>query len=312
MRILIAEQDTPFRRALESTLIQWGQEVICSSDGTEAFQILQGPSTPELAILDWSLPGMDGLHICGELAKGAVIPPPYLILLADREQGHDPLAGLEAGAHDCLVKPFNAGELQLRLRVGQRSLDVHRELIAARNKLLSTASVDPLTGLWNRRMVVEFLDREVERARRENASLGVVLADLDDFKAVNDSHGHAVGDAILCEVGKRLCRSLRPYDGIGRLGGDDFLIALPGCDFQETVNLAERLRAAIASHPVKMGAKMVAVSVSAGVAAADSSANLRDADSFIRAAETALDKATDQQHNRLAMAASGTFLNSSG
>lgn len=311
MRILIAERDVPSCRVLEAALTQWGQDVVCSSDGAEAFQILQGPGAPEMVILDWALQGMDGLQICQEIAKGAVTPPPYVILLADRAQGQDPLAGMEAGAHDCLVKPFDADELHIRLKAGQRFLEIQRELATAHNTLRTTVAVDPLTGLWNRGTLLEHLGREVERARRENSALGVILADLDDFKAVNDAHGHTVGDTVLCEVGKRLSRSLRPYDGIGRLGSDEFLIVSPGCDFDATVNLAERLRACIASHPVKVGSKMVSISLSAGVAAASSSSSMREADAFIRAAETALHQATEQERNRVAVAANGSFLNTS-
>lgn len=311
MRILIAERDVASRRVLEMALTQWGQDVICSSDGAETFQILQGPGAPELVILDWALHGMDGLQICREIAKGAVTPPPYAILLADRAQGQDPLAGMEAGAHDCLVKPFDADDLRIRLKAGQRFLEMQRELGTARNTLRTTVAVDPLTGLWNRGTLLEHLGREVERARRENAALGVILADLDDFKAVNDAYGHTVGDAVLQEVGKRLSRSLRPYDGIGRLGGDEFLIVSPGCDFDATVSLAERLRACIASHLVKVGSKMVPISLSAGVAAAGSSSSMREADAFVRAAETALHQATEQARNRVAIAANGSFLNTS-
>ncbi len=308
MRILIAEPDTLSRRVLETALTQWSHHVICCPDGTEACQTLQSQGAPELAILDWALPGTDGRQICREI-KTAAQPRPYIILLASPELQQDPLEGLEAGADDCLVRPIDAGQLQLRLRVGQRWLEIQRELAAARDRLRRTEAADPLTGLWNRTTLLEQLGRELPRARREGAPLAVVLVDLDDFKSINDTHGYLAGDAVLREVAQRLRRSLRPYDGLGRCGGDEFLLVLPGCDFHSAVNVAERLRAGIATVPVTIENKTIPVTVSAGVSAASNPAEMKDPDAFMRAAETALFNAAQPGRDRVEAATNGSFLN---
>lgn len=308
MRILLAEPDTLSRRVLETALAQWNHQVVICSSGTEACQALQSQGAPELAILDWTLPGIDGPQVCREITQAAS-PKPYTILLTSPDLQQDPLAGLEAGADDCLVRPIDAGQLQFRLRVGQQWLEVQRELATARDQLRRTEAIDPLTGLWNRATLLEQLGRELSRARREGAPLGVVLADVDDLKAINDSHGYGVGDAVLREVAQRLRCSLRPYDGLGRHGGDEFLLVLPGCDFHGAVNVAERLRASIAVVPMKLENGTILATVSAGVSAVSNPAEMKDPDAFIRAAETALYKARQPGRDRVAVAANGSFLN---
>jgi diguanylate cyclase (GGDEF)-like protein len=308
VRTLVAEPDTLSRRVLETALTQWGHEVTVCSDGTEACQVIQSQGAPELAILEWTLPGMDGLQVCGEVKKAAQLIP-YTILLASPDLQQDPMQGLEAGADDCLTKPVDASQLHLRLRLGQRVLEMRRELIDAREQLRRKEAVDLLTGLWSRSTLFEQLARELPRARREGAPLGVVLVDLDDFKSINDAHGYRAGDAVLREVAQRLRRSLRPYDSLGRYGGDEFLLVLPGCDFHGAVNVAERVRACVAAAPVKLERETVPVTVSAGVSAVSNPAEMKDADAFIRATETALYEARQPGRDRVKVAANGAFVN---
>jgi len=308
VRILIAEPDTMARRVLETALTQWSHQVTSCSDGAEAWQALQGQGAPELAILDWSLPSMDGRLVCREV-KQAGPSRPYTILLTTPDLQQDPLEGLEAGADDCLIKPVDAGQLQLRLKTAQRFLEMQRELAAARDQLRRTESMDPLTGLWNRAALLGQLAQEISRAKREGTPLGVVLVDLDDFKYLNDTHGYQTGDAVLREVAQRLRRSLRPYDGLGRYGGDEFLLLLPSCDFHMAVNAAERLRAGIAALPIKLERGTIQITVSAGVSALSRPAEMRDPDAFVRAAETALHDARQPRRDRVEAAVNGSFLN---
>src|SRR5215467_6634208 len=155
-----------------------------------------------------------------------------------------------SGAADYIPYPFAPREIRVRLRSGTRIIDLQRELLAAREELREQATKDFLTRLWNRSSILDILQRELTRSIRENRGLGVVLTDLDSFKSVNDTHGHFAGDAVLREFSRRMLNCMRPYDAIGRYGGEEFLIILPGCDEQCTANQAERMRSALAAEPM--------------------------------------------------------------
>ena len=140
------------------------------------------------------------------------------------------MEGLESGADDYLTKPFNSNELKARIRVGLRVLGLEDNLVEAREAMRFKATHDTLTGMWNRGAILETLEREITRSRREGASLGVLIADIDRFKLVNDTHGHLVGDSVLRETSRRIHAEVRTYDAVGRFGGEEFLILLPGCE----------------------------------------------------------------------------------
>src|SRR5271170_3629922 len=186
-RILMAEDDPVSRRVLETLLKKWGYEVLIATDGLEALQLLESREAPRLAVLDWMMPGMEGIEICRRVREDSTRPYMYLLLLSARSQRDDLLRGLESGADDYLTKPFDAQELRARLHVGRRILDLQNKLISAREELRFRATHDELTGLSNRRVVLEAIDREYARRRREGGDLGVVLLDVDHFKSVNDT-----------------------------------------------------------------------------------------------------------------------------
>jgi diguanylate cyclase (GGDEF)-like protein len=143
-------------------------------------------------------------------------------------------------------------------------LVTQRDLLLAQEKLRYQATHDALTGLWNRAALLDFLHREIERALRTHASLGVLLLDVDHFKSVNDTHGHLAGDVVLREIGLRISRSTRAYDIAGRYGGEEFLILLPGCDQAQTERSAERIRAAIGDQPFQTSDARLSLTVSIG------------------------------------------------
>src|SRR5690606_23892049 len=209
--------------------------------------------------------------------------------------------GMDAGADDYLIKPFDAHELKVRLRAGMRILDLQRELIVARDALRLQATRDPLTGLLNRRAIVDALESELVRSRRESTVLGVALADLDHFKQINDTHGHSAGDAVLLEATRRMRASIRPYDEIGRYGGEEFLIVAPGCDLRCVGLVAERVRTALVASSMSVSGEPLVVTCSLGVPSTEEHPG-RDVDWLIRAADAALYRAKHAGRNLVAEA----------
>ena len=290
MKVLVADDNLFGLGALAETRGGWGFVVVGVGDGAAAWQALQGDDAPRLAILDWMMPGLDGAQVCRRLRARDSGPYVYTLLLTSRDDARDIVSGLEAGADDYLTKPFREHELRARLGTGRRILDLQQELIAAREAMRRQATRDALTGLWNRGQIMQALERELARARREGTPLGVILLDVDHFKRVNDTHGHPVGDAVLREVARRLEEVFRAYDGVGRYGGEEFLVVLPGCDAAAALALAERARAAMAGLPLELAEAAVAFTISAGVAATGG-AWTTDAGALLQTADAALYRA---------------------
>ena len=308
MRVLIAEADTVARRVLETALTQWGHEVTGCADGVAALQLLIGSSPFDYALLDWNLSECDGPKICRTIRKQSAAQT-YLLVLCKPDADQSPLAALDAGADDALPKPVDADQLQLRLRAGQRVLELRRELAAAQETIRVKTLYDPVTGLWNREALIESMARELERARREGAPLGFALFDADDFRLVNDTLGRLAGDEALRQVGQRLRRSLRSYDILGRYGGDQFLAILPGCDEAAAGALAERLRTSVSAQPITLNEGTIRITLSVGVAAAGGRQERCTADALACAAEAALYKAKQPGQHSLAVATKGAWLN---
>ncbi len=301
MRILIADDDSVSRRILARFLSQWDYEVVEAADGAGAWALLQQPEPPRVAILDWMMPGMTGPAVCREVRSRGAARYTYLILLTARNQMKDLVEGLDSGADDYLTKPFDMQELQVRLRAGRRILALEADLVAAREALRDQATRDPLTCIWNRYAILDILGRELGRARREAGSVGIVMADLDHFKQINDNLGHLAGDAVLRETARRMQASLRSYDAIGRYGGEEFLIVLAGAGLTETAALAERVRQGVADNRVGTRGGQAAVTISAGVAAFKPG-DTRAAEAIIDAADRALYRAKSRGRNRVDIA----------
>src|SRR5947209_12940932 len=147
---------------------------------------MQRENAPPLAILDWMMPGMTGPEVCRLVRQRAREPYTYILLLTSKSLKEELIEGMEAGADDYVVKPFDQHELKVRLRAGTRLVDLQAQLLATREALRQQATHDYLTQLWNRSSILEIFTRELNRASRESGSVGVVLADLDHFKSIND------------------------------------------------------------------------------------------------------------------------------
>ena len=301
MRVLIAEDDLTSRLLLQKVLLSWGYEVTVTKDGSEALQALEAEDAPRLAILDWMMPEMDGVDVCRRVRARETEQPPYIILLTALDDKDSVVTGLEAGADDYVGKPYDPGELRARVEVGRRLLELNERLLEAQRALGVLARTDALTGVLNRGALMGELESETARARREGSSLGVGMLDIDHFKLVNDTHGHAVGDAVLQEVVSRAAAVLRPYDRLGRFGGEEFLVIIPGPSDGEIGVVLERIRAAVAQSPIGVGELRVPVTVSIG--GVDRGGESRD--DLILRADAALYAAKDQGRDRVVMSGAG-------
>jgi diguanylate cyclase (GGDEF)-like protein len=304
MRILIAEDDPVSRRLLEAKLVKWGYDVTVTCDGDQAWEALRSEDAPRLAILDWMMPGVDGVEICRKLRKENREPYTYIILLTALHRDEDLVTGMEAGADDYITKPFKANELRVRLRAGRRIIELQNELIEAREALREQATHDPLTGLWNHEEILRILRRQLSRVKREGGDVSVVMADLDHFKKVNDTHGHMAGDAVLRQTARRMLSQVRDYDYVGRYGGEEFLLVLPGCEGERARNFAERICQCIGSDSMDIPEGMIPVTISLGVATTCKGSK-NDADSLVQAADLALYRAKENGRNRVEIAPDG-------
>ncbi len=303
-RILIAEDDPISRRMLQAFLLKWGYQVEIAADGVEALTKLDRADAPQLAVLDWMMPGFEGPEVCRRVRQLPERLYTYILLLTARGQRDDILLGLEAGADDYLTKPFDSQELRARLRVGERILELERNLIEAREELRFRATHDVLTGLANRATVLEAANREHSRQLREGGAYGVIIVDLDHFKSINDTHGHLCGDAVLREAARRLAVSVRNYDTVGRYGGEEFLVVAPSTDGVGVLGLAERIRQAIEQSPVQTESGPLRITASCGAATCDCEHPLKP-DALLRRADEVLYRAKGLGRNRSELAAPG-------
>jgi diguanylate cyclase (GGDEF)-like protein len=205
-----------------------------------------------------------------------------------------------------LVKPCNPLELKVRLRAGRRVIELQEQLVKARESLRFEAMHDSLTGLLNRGAVLEQLTKELVRASRRGAPVSVLMGDLDHFKNINDTHGHAAGDAVLREAARRLKAGMRAYDSVGRLGGEEFIAVLPECDAKTGLSVAHRLCRSLADTPTQYSGKPITQSISIGVAATDQFGSASGAE-LIRAADAALYRAKHAGRARALLAMEKEF-----
>ena len=262
MKLLLAEDEPVTRHLLARTLQSFGHEVLEAADGNQAWALLNGPDPPAMAVLDWNMPGIDGLELCRRVQARPQGNYIHVLLLTSRQEREDLVRGLESGASDFLTKPVDRDILRARLRVGERMLGLHAEMLALQRALAEQATTDHLTGLLNRRGAELALEREMSRARRDNSPLGFLLADIDHFKRVNDKFGHGVGDRVLTAVAQEVLRSIRAYDLAVRWGGEELLVILPAEPVATASRVAERIRESVAALSVP---ELPRVTISIGV-----------------------------------------------
>ena len=296
MRILIAEDEAVSRRLLESFLTGLGHDVISTKDGGEAWAELNKPESPSLVISDWMMPSVDGLELCRRIRTRQGSNYIYFIIVTAKGEKEDLVKGLEAGADDYLVKPFDREELKCRVKIGER-------IIRLEKRILELANRDHLTGLLNRRAFMEGMNKEIDRARREQGSLSFLIIDIDHFKRINDEYGHQVGDLALQRFSELLSTSLRPYDCVGRYGGEEFVVCIPGAESSEAYTIAERIRSNIEKMAIDLpdGKGTLGISASFGVATLRKEIGDEE-NGIIRRADDALYRAKSEGRNRVCAA----------
>ena len=320
--MLVADDDRAVLSHVRSGLKGSGYRFLEASDGTQVLTALR-TQPPDLLLLDVEMPGMGGVEVCrivkanqGENGFGFL---PVILMTARRTSGK--VEGLELGADDYLIKPFDMLELSarvksmLRLKALQdalleknRQLDsMNRELEEKRLELLELSRTDGLTGLINRRYFDERLESEFSRAVRYRSPLSCFMMDLDHFKRINDTWGHVFGDAVLREVALVARRALREVDILARYGGEELVALLPQTAPAEARRAAERIRAGVESldlSPRAEGASAVRCTVSIGVASVPAD-RITTGGELVQAADECLFAAKGAGRNRVCQAGAG-------
>jgi len=293
MKVLIAEDDLVSSRLLETYLDKWGYDVLVTNDGNEAWEAIQNQEAPSLVISDWMMPNMDGLELCRKIRQMERSGYVYFIILTTKAMNEDLVEGLVAGADDFLTKPFNKEELRYRVKIGERIIELER-------RILNMAYIDPLTGVLNRRAFMERIEGEINRTVRGNAPLSLIFADIDHFKQINDEYGHQAGDLVLQHFTEKLSGSARSYDFVGRYGGEEFVVCLPGAHDHQANLVAERMRKGVEEMTIMLtqNTQSIRITASFGVASYELESE-ESVDSLIRRADEAMYRAKREGRNRV-------------
>ncbi len=298
--VLVADDDDVTRMRLEHLLSKWGHRVTSVSRGDVALEILGPSGPPHLAIVDWMMPGLDGIELCRALRARKSDTYTYVILITARDDAESKISGLEAGADDFLTKPISPDELRMRLRAGQRIVELQERLITAREEQRRRADRDGLTGVLSRRRSFEALRSGLERSAATGAEVSVAVFDVDGFQEVNAIHGHDVGDRALRSVSMRMRQLLRRTDSIGRFGGDEFIVVLPDTRHRESVEIARRMCEAVADGPIDCGNASIRLTLCAGLASVEAGRSAGErGEALVKAADRALARAKSQGPGRL-------------
>ena len=296
-RVLVVDDDPLSRKLLEEVLDSAGYEVDGASDGHEALGRVR-VHRPDVVVTDWQMPKMDGLTLCRILKGTDETRFTYVIMASTLGETEAKVTGLETGADDYLVKPIDPVELRARVRVGLRLQKALLDLASKNEILEKLALTDSLTGLSNRRAFEEALAPELARVDRQGSPASLLFLDLDHFKNVNDTHGHAVGDEVLAGFAHVLRWGCRKGDLAARIGGEEFALLLPATGWVPAGIVAERIRRATEAHPLGRSVP-VPVTVSIGVATTETLPAPAGAAELFQKADAALYRAKAEGRNRV-------------
>ena len=243
VNVLVVDNDPAVLDDLSALMRRWGYDTRTAQSGMEALEtLLTSDMSTQIVVANWDMAEMDGMELCKRLRNNPLMPYCFIVLIGEHTESEDIVRGLDAGADDFLVSPYNPDELQSRIRAGVRILKLNQRLEDANRRLQIMASTDVLTGLMNRGAVLNVLHDEVARAQRQQIPLAVAMIDIDHFKELNDEYQHVAGDQILREFSHCLKSGLRTYDSVGRYGGEEFIIIMPHIPKKACQDAMERLR----------------------------------------------------------------------
>lgn len=263
--VLVVDDSTNNLRVVGTMLDAVGYTTAFATSGKQALERI-AISRPDLILLDLMMPHMDGLQTCEKLqADPQYREIPILFLTASNNKEHL-LQAFDLGAVDYITKPFNSLELLARVKTHLELKHTRDELKKTLADLEKLATTDPLTGIPNRRHLLNRGEKELSRARQDDRPVSVLSIDIDRFKSINDNYGHAVGDEALKVMVDATLKALRKEDSFGRFGGEEFLVFLPETNTKEAANIADRIRRTIAEASLPVEQKTLQMTVSIGVA----------------------------------------------
>ncbi len=302
-KVLVVDDSAVSRKFVEQTL-RGRCELLFAENGERGLALF-AEHQPNLVITDWNMPDPSGIELCRrirtEFQCDSNAAFTYLILLTSNAEKADVVQGLSAGADDYVTKPCHPDELLARVEVGRRFVLMHQQ-IEAKNRLLEElALTDSLTGLANRRAIEDWASRQISGAARHGFTIWVVLADLDNFKAVNDTHGHAAGDAVIKQFAAILRRNTRRSNICARVGGEEFMLVLTHASHDDVQTIAERVRQQCDSTVFVAGSAKIRITASFGIAGFQGSA-APAIDDLVKQADAALYSAKRQGRNRVSFA----------
>jgi two-component system cell cycle response regulator len=300
LTILVADDSTVYRKLVEQALSGERCTLLFAKDGRQAIDLF-AKHQPAVVITDWTMPDISGIELCQRIRSDFREFYAYLILVSANSDKEEIIHGLAAGADDYLTKPFHSGELLARVRVGRRITELHRQIHAKNRLLEEMALTDALTGLPNRRAIDIWATRELGAAARHGFPVWVVMADLDHFKAVNDTHGHDAGDTVLKAFSETLQANTRQSNMSGRMGGEEFLLVLTHLDRGHIAGVIERIRTQFERRPFSFGGQALVATASFGAAGFHGTVP-PEFSVLVAQADTALYSAKQKGRNRMEFA----------
>jgi two-component system cell cycle response regulator len=265
LKILVADDSPVYRKLVEQSLSQEHYTVLLAKNGRQALDLF-AEHQPDLVITDWTMPDISGIDLCQRIHRDSQQFYVYVILLTGNTDKEKVIEGLAAGADDYLIKPFHPGELQARVRAGLRIVDLHRQVQAKNRQLEEMAHTDPLTGLPNRRAIDSWATSQLSAAARHDFPVWVVMADLDHFKSINDTHGHDAGDIVLKSFADVLQSNTRQSNTCGRWGGEEFLVVITHVGKDNVMTAIERIRKQFETQTFTAAGHAFGVTASFGIA----------------------------------------------
>ena len=309
MKILLADDEPIARTMLEHWVTGWGYEVVSAKDGQSALAVLETDPGVRLAVVDWVMPGLDGIEVCRRVRQRRGSPYVYFLLLSARDDKQDLNRAFECGADDYLVKPCNSFELCMRLRAGARVISLEDQVAVAHKELEALAMRDLVSGALARGALLELLSRELARSERGNESVALVVANIDQFVDLTQAQPEGTEEQLIREAAARFRGVVRKYDLLGSLGPGQFALVLPQCEAERAVEVAARLQFALSSTPVTVGAENARVTASYGIAATGQRPGAR-MEQLLRAASHAVQLARRDGRNRVRVAGAQDWLDS--